>query len=330
MAPSQMKLVVFAGPNGSGKSSITEVKRKAPDFPENYINADAIAKSLVKQGRYKTIEAANKEAADEAGRRREDCLNRGVSFAFETVLSTPGNVAIIAAAKERGFQIEVHAVTLHSPEKNVARVAHRVAANGHAVPAKKIIQRYHRSMEMLPIAIALADKATVYDNSKDHISGPTSPSIIMTAEKGQITKIDKTSQVAVNIASHMDKRTESLLSALDFADAQHKQLRTPDLLGQELVKGRICDETNYHFVTEGISGELVVHDKFMQLDKQGRRPATLDEAKEIARSRLDPPASGIRSGIDTEISYDYRGGGKNSRNIEDIAIIPGRDNEIGR
>ena len=43
------ELVIIAGPNGSGKSTLTEptrLKRLGISFPENYINADEIAKKF--------------------------------------------------------------------------------------------------------------------------------------------------------------------------------------------------------------------------------------------------------------------------------------------
>ena len=46
-----------------------------------------------------------------------------------------------------------------------ARVASRAARGGHSVPYEDVIRRFARSLENLPKAIALADKATILDNS---------------------------------------------------------------------------------------------------------------------------------------------------------------------
>ena len=46
-----------------------------------------------------------------------------------------------------------------------ARVASRAARGGHSVPYEDVIRRFVRSLENLPKAIALADKATILDNS---------------------------------------------------------------------------------------------------------------------------------------------------------------------
>ena len=41
----------------------------------------------------------------------------------------------------------------------------RAARGGHSVPYEDVIRRFARSLENLPKAIALADKATILDNS---------------------------------------------------------------------------------------------------------------------------------------------------------------------
>jgi predicted ABC-type ATPase len=48
----------------------------------------------------------------------------------------------------------------------VARVAARVAAGGHAVPADKIRARHQRLWAIVAEAIAMADTATCWDNAR--------------------------------------------------------------------------------------------------------------------------------------------------------------------
>jgi predicted ABC-type ATPase len=44
----------------------------------------------------------------------------------------------------------------------------RVMEGGHSVPIEKIVSRYAGSMANLPLAIRIADRTCVYDNSVDH------------------------------------------------------------------------------------------------------------------------------------------------------------------
>lgn len=58
---------------------------------------------------------------------------------------------------------------LSDPRINAARVADRVIRGGHTVPIDKIVRRYERSMSNLVLAIGLADRVYLYDNSVDGV-----------------------------------------------------------------------------------------------------------------------------------------------------------------
>ncbi len=68
-----------------------------------------------------------------------------------------------------------------SPEININRVANRVDDGGHDVAQDKIVERYYRSLELLPSAIAASDRAYIFDNSGEkavllaEITNGTSP-----------------------------------------------------------------------------------------------------------------------------------------------------------
>jgi predicted ABC-type ATPase len=89
----------------------------------------------------------------------------GVSVMAETVLSSPKYVGRVAAAKRMGMRIGLIYVVLQTPEIAIARVAARVAAGGHDVPADKVTARWRRSLENLPHFFREADVAFVFDNS---------------------------------------------------------------------------------------------------------------------------------------------------------------------
>lgn len=96
---------------------------------------------------------------------RHDLLRRQVSFTFETVMSASAKVDFFCKAREQGFRTYLYYVATEDPEINVSRVAHRVSLGKHNVPKDKIIDRYHRSLDLLADAVTCADRAYVFDNS---------------------------------------------------------------------------------------------------------------------------------------------------------------------
>ncbi|WP_425327383.1 zeta toxin family protein [Pseudomonas nitroreducens] len=90
-----------------------------------------------------------------------------ISFTFETVMSSPDKVELLAKARRAGYRVYVYYVATVDPEINVARVAYRVSQGGHNVPAEKIRQRYERSLELLSEAILISNRAYIFDNSDD-------------------------------------------------------------------------------------------------------------------------------------------------------------------
>ena len=55
------------------------------------------------------------------------------------------------------------------PRINAARVANRVMEGGHTVPIEKILSRFERSVANLPVAIQIAHRAYIFDNSEDGV-----------------------------------------------------------------------------------------------------------------------------------------------------------------
>ena len=89
------EIIVFAGPNGSGKTTITRMARTIGV----YINADDIKKSSL---------CSDLEAAVKAEELREEMLEKGEDFTFETVLSTDRNIKLLKKAKEKGYFLDAY------------------------------------------------------------------------------------------------------------------------------------------------------------------------------------------------------------------------------
>ncbi len=154
---------MVAGPNGAGKTSITEqLLRHEWMGGCAYVNPDYIARDEFGDW---NAPAAVLQAARRAAEIRETCLTQGRSLAFETVLSMPDKLDFIRRARGAGFFVRVFFVGTDDPSINAKRVALRVMQGGHDVPIAKIIDRYKRSLINCGVAVRLANRAYVYDNS---------------------------------------------------------------------------------------------------------------------------------------------------------------------
>jgi len=98
---------------------------------------------------------------------RRKLLESSKSFTFETVMSAPDKVDLLAKARRRGYRTYLYFVATEDPAINVERVKNRVASGGHNVPEMKIVSRYHRSLELLRGAIRNSDRAYFFDTSEE-------------------------------------------------------------------------------------------------------------------------------------------------------------------
>ena len=152
-------LWVFAGPNGAGKSTLVAkyLRQRLP-----IVNPDVIAVGLGGGG-------PNTSAAIEAGkiaiRQRAALLEAGESFAIETTLSGKSEIRLLHDAGLAGYKVNLVYVGVKSAQVSERRVAHRVARGEHFVPNEDIVRRYPRSMENLSVAMRLADRTWIVDNT---------------------------------------------------------------------------------------------------------------------------------------------------------------------
>jgi predicted ABC-type ATPase len=163
------RLDLVVGSNGAGKTTfINEHLRPSLPYGVPYVNADEIAKQ-----RWPENPSAHAyDAAQIAANTRLQLISRGLPFIAETVFSHPSKLDLIALARAEGYHVIVR-VLLVPEELTVARVASRVRAGGHSVPEKKIRERYQRVWPLAAQAIAITDRAVVYDNSR-----PAGPVIV--------------------------------------------------------------------------------------------------------------------------------------------------------
>lgn len=159
-------VVVIAGPNGAGKSTAAPFLLRDTLGINEFVNADQIAAGL---------SGFNPEgAAFEAGRimlRRIHSLSAAAQdFAFETTLSSRTFAPLLDKLRiSAGYRCYLIYLWLESPDLAKDRVAKRVAAGGHDIPAAVIERRYWRGLDNFnKLYRPLADDWRLYNNSRSH------------------------------------------------------------------------------------------------------------------------------------------------------------------
>lgn len=126
------------------------------------------------------------EAAVVADLLRHMLLRVEEYFTFETVMSHESKVAFMERATAKGYKCYLYYICTEDSRINEARVAARVREGGHAVPVKKIHERYKRSLALLRGAINAAYRAFLFDNSGP--PGPREALAYVEYEKGMLKR----------------------------------------------------------------------------------------------------------------------------------------------
>jgi len=155
----------IAGPNGSGKSTITKSLRNKHQLT-NWIDPDVIAAETAATACSDVTPRISACAMIRARELRVLYAKGRQDFAFETVFSHGSNVAFLKILRALGYRVFLYFVCTESPQINVARVQQRVERGGHNVEPDKIFSRYVRSLECLELAITVAERTFLFDNSK--------------------------------------------------------------------------------------------------------------------------------------------------------------------
>ena len=157
-----LNLYVIAGCNGAGKTTASFTVLPEMLNCREFVNADEIAAGL---------SPFNPEGvAIQAGRLMIDriihLLKEGITFAFETTLSTRSYVKLIQQAQKRGYFVTLLFFSLPTPEQAVKRVAKRVSQGGHNIPLDVIYRRYRAGLSNLfKLYLPVVDYWAFYDNS---------------------------------------------------------------------------------------------------------------------------------------------------------------------
>ena len=153
------QLWVLAGGNGAGKTTFYNLFLAPKGI--KLVNADIIAKAISPEN----SEKVSYEAANVAEQIREELLQKGVSFCFETVFSHPSKIDFVAKARAQGYEVILVYIHLDTSELNEARVYQRVTEGGHNVPIDKIHSRIPRTMRHIASVLPLVNEARLLGNS---------------------------------------------------------------------------------------------------------------------------------------------------------------------
>lgn len=88
-------------------------------------------------------------------------------------------------AKEMGYKVNLVFLALDNPAVSVGRIAQRVQEGGHNVPTQDVLRRYQRSIDNLPKALAIAERAYIFDNSTDRRR------LLLSLERGKVKQIHR-------------------------------------------------------------------------------------------------------------------------------------------
>lgn len=167
MCLSAPSVVVLGGPNGSGKSTSAPRLLRESLKVEHFVNADALAQGL--------SAFRPEEVALDAGRimlrRLDELADQRKTFAFESTLASQVLARRLERLKQHGYLVCLVYLWLPRVELALARVAERVRAGGHDVPAAAVRRRFDRSrVNFFTIYRPLANSWRLYDAAS--ITGP--------------------------------------------------------------------------------------------------------------------------------------------------------------
>jgi predicted ABC-type ATPase len=148
-------IVALTGPNGAGKTTFYEAHLKASGL--RFLNADILAGEL-------GIDSY--QGAEIAAKLRQEFVNQGESFVFETVFSDPvgDKLSFLKQAVQQGYAVVMCFIGIAGSGRSEERVAMRVSQGGHDVPTDKLAARFPRTMTNLKQAIRELPCVLVFDN----------------------------------------------------------------------------------------------------------------------------------------------------------------------
>jgi predicted ABC-type ATPase len=130
-----------------------------------YYNPDVFARQLMALDSSVTQEQANSAAWNFGKQKLEAAISRKASYAFETTLGANTIPRLLKEASMAGVEVVMWYCGLESSEKNIQRVAARVAKGGHPIPEDRIRARWNSSRAKLIQLLPVLTEIKILDNS---------------------------------------------------------------------------------------------------------------------------------------------------------------------
>ena len=188
-------IIVLAGVNGAGKSSV--LSALLLDEGLDWYNPDRYAAELVRELGM-SLGEANGRAWHYGKSLLERAIATGSNHAFETTLGGNTITGLLRAAAKTHDLLMLYC-GLASPELHIARVAQRVAHQGHPIPDEKIRERWTTSRSNLVQLLPVLSRLQVFDNSRSVEAGEDIPDpvLVLELEAGNIAFPDVRSREAL-------------------------------------------------------------------------------------------------------------------------------------
>ena len=154
-------ILVLAGVNGAGKSSV--LSTLLLDQGLDWFNPDRYAAELARKLGI-SLDEANGVAWRHGKSLLEEAIARGNNYAFETTLGGTTITRLLRQASQTHDLLMLYC-GLSSPELHIARVAQRVAHQGHPIAEEKIRERWTTSRANLVQLLPTLSRLQVFDNS---------------------------------------------------------------------------------------------------------------------------------------------------------------------
>ena len=171
-------ILVLAGVNGAGKSSV--LSALLLDEGLHWYNPDKYASELVRELGM-SLGEANGRAWQHGRSLLEHAIATRSNHAFETTLGG-STISRLLREASRTHDVLMLYCGLASPELHIARVAQRVAHNGHPIPDEKIRERWNTSRANLVQLLPVLSRLQVFDNSESVEAGQDIPDPVLVLE----------------------------------------------------------------------------------------------------------------------------------------------------
>lgn len=181
--PKKRIVVILAGPPGSGKSTLRDAAIAYKNLnPDSFVDTDELTKRIF--GIYNKENWKKAQALASALKQQK--IEKGEPFAYETILGSIKGVDAIRDLIDKGYAVDVFYVTTESAEKCIERVNQRAKEGGHAQAPEDIRALYDLSVNNYIEAAKIADQTLFFDNTKDF----DEPALLFTTVKGAIDYVN--------------------------------------------------------------------------------------------------------------------------------------------